>query len=93
MDSLSPEVRFLHVDAVAILVQDQLHLAALDIHAAALLAQAGTVAIQLLHSRQLAEHFMVLLPFSSSSALPASKALISEYTPLTRLQMTDLTKR
>ena len=49
-----------HVDAVAILVQDQLHLAALDIHAAALLAQAGTVAIQLLHSRQLRQYFMVL---------------------------------
>ena len=49
-----------HVDAVTIFVQDQLHLAALDIHAAALLAQAGTVAIQLLHSRQLRQYFMVL---------------------------------
>ena len=49
-----------HVDAVAVLVEDQLHLAALDIHAAALLAQAGTVAVQLLHGGQLAEHFMVL---------------------------------
>ena len=49
-----------HVDAVAILVQDQLHLAALDIHAAALLAQAGAVGVQLLHGGQLIQHLGVL---------------------------------
>ena len=49
-----------HVDAVAVLVQDQLHLAALDIHAAALLTQTGTVAVQLLHGRQLRQYLMVL---------------------------------
>ena len=49
-----------YVDAVAVLVQDQLYLAALDIHAAALLAQTGTMAVQFLHGRQLCQHLVVL---------------------------------
>ena len=49
-----------HIDAVAVLIEDQLYLAALDIHAAALLAQAGTVAVQLLHGRQLCQYLVVL---------------------------------
>ena len=39
----------LDVDTTAILVEDELDFAALDVHAAALLAQAGAVAVQLLH--------------------------------------------
>ena len=45
---------------MAILVEDQLDFTALDVHASALLAQAGTVAVQLLHGGQLSQNLVVL---------------------------------
>ena len=45
---------------MAVLIEDQLHLAALDVHAAALLAQTGTVAVQFLHGGQLCQYLVIL---------------------------------
>ena len=50
----------LDVDAVAVLVKDELDFTALNVHASALLAQAGTVAVQLLHGGQLSQNLVVL---------------------------------
>ena len=50
----------LDVDAVAVLIEDQLYFPALKVDAAALGAQTGTVAVQLLHGGQLIQHFGVL---------------------------------
>ena len=50
----------LDVDTTAILVEDELDFAALDVHAAALLTQAGAVAVQLLHSGQLVDDVGIL---------------------------------
>ena len=49
-----------HIDAVAVLIQNELDFPALEIDAAALLAQAGTVGVQLLHGGQLIQHLGVL---------------------------------
>ena len=45
---------------MAVLVKDELDFTALNVHASALLAQAGTVAVQLFHGRQLAQHLGIL---------------------------------
>jgi len=50
----------LDVDAVAVLVEDELHFPALEVDAAALGAQAGTVGVQFLHGGQLVGHLGVL---------------------------------
>ena len=75
--SPSPEVRFFTSMQWPSSSRISFTSAALEVHAAALGAQAGTVGVQFLHGGQLVE-YLVVLGLQLIAAVPASRALISE---------------